>query len=355
MNRRDFLHPRNLYRPAGQILGAVEEIRGLVEEVPDPTRDAVLLHFSRRAMATTFEVILPFDMPEAQLLAGEALDLIDRLEAQLTVYRDDSEVSLLNQRAAREPVAVEVGLFQLLALCQKLTEETGGAFDVAVGGLVKAWGFYRRAGRVPALEELQTVRARIGMRHVQLDPERRGVLFQRPGLEINLGSIGKGYAIDRVLEQLQDHGCDRALIHGGHSSVFALGSEPGSDRGWAVGLLDPEDPEKRLAVLRLQDHGLGTSAATYQHLEYQGRKLPHLLDPRTCWPAEGMRQATVTAPSAALADALATAFFILGVDQARAYCESHPEIGAILVPGGPAPQMVVLGAARREMRAIFQG
>src|SRR5207237_6170693 len=116
---------------------------------------------------------------------------------------------------------------------------------------------------------------------------------------------------------------------GGHSSVYALGSEPGSSRGWTVGVLDPENPDKRLAVLRLHDRGMGTSAATYQHLEYQGRKLPHLLDPRTAWPAEGMLMATVTAPTAARADALATAFFILGVEKARAFCASHPDIGAI--------------------------
>ena len=89
---------------------------------------------------------------------------------------------------------------------------------------------------------------------------------------------------------------------------------------------------------------MGTSAATYQHLEYQGRHLPHLLDPRTAWPAEDMLQATVTAPTAAVADALATAFFVLGVDQTRAYCASHPDIGAILSTKLPAlPSPVILG------------
>jgi len=138
-------------------------------------------------------------------------------------------------------------------------------------------------------------------------------------------------------------------VHGGHSSVYALGSEPGSKRGWSVGLLDPENGQKRLAVLRLRDRGMGTSAATFQNLEYQGRKLPHLLDPRTGWPAEGMQQATVTAPSAALADALATAFFILGVEKTRDYCRNHPEIGAILLPNTPERKLVVLGRALDEV------
>jgi thiamine biosynthesis lipoprotein len=348
MNRRDFLQPRNLLRPAGQIVGALEEVRALVEETPQ--EDAVLLRFARRAMATTFEIIIPFGTPSAQDIAEESLGLIDRLEAQLTVYRDDSEVSRLNQHANQGPVAVQAGLFELLALCRLLTDETGGAFDISVGALIKAWGFYRRAGRVPSPEELQGVRAKIGMRHVHLDPEAQTASFLRPGVELNFGSIGKGYALDVVGSRMRESwGLTSALVHGGHSSVYALGSEPGSARGWSVGLLDPEKPAKRLAVLRLLDRGMGTSAATYQHLEYQGRKLPHLLDPRTCWPAEGMLMASVTAPSAARADALATAFFILGVDKARYYCDAHPEIGAILVPHTPQRQIIVLGRAQEEI------
>src|SRR5438874_328391 len=108
MNRRDFMRPQNLLRPAGQILGALDEVRTLVDETPaEEGQDAVLLRFSRRAMATTFEVILPFGAPGAQQFAEASLDLIDRLEAQLTVYREDSEVSRLNQNAARQPTLVE--------------------------------------------------------------------------------------------------------------------------------------------------------------------------------------------------------------------------------------------------------
>ena len=349
MNRRDFLHPRNLFRPAGEVLGALEEVRALVEETPDQAKEAVLLRFGRRAMATTFEVIVPFGSPAAQELANASLDLIDDLEAQLTVYRDDSEVSRLNQHAFQQPLPVESGLFGLLTLAQQLSDATGGAFDITVGALIKAWGFYRRAGRVPSPDEIQSVRRKIGSRYLSLDEKEQTASFLRQGLEINLGSIGKGYALDCVVTELRRCSVPATLVHAGHSSVFALGSEPGSTRGWTVGLLDPEDTQKRLAILRLHERGLGTSAATYQHLEYQGRKLPHLLDPRTCWPAEGMLMASVTAPTAALADALATAFFILGVDKARAYCEAHPEIGALLLPAGAERKLVVLGTAREEI------
>ncbi len=350
MNRRDFLHPRTLLGPASQLLGALDEARDLIDEVPTEEPDAVLLRFARRAMATTFEIILPFGSPDAQTAAEASLDLIDALEAQLTVFRDGSEVSRLNRNAGCGSLVLEAGLFRLLALSQRLSEETGGAFDVTVGALVKAWGFYRRAGRVPSPPELQAVRSKIGMRHLRLEPEGNQASLLRPGVEINLGSIGKGYALDCVINHLQTKfkSAD-ALVHGGFSSVYALGSEPGSTHGWTVGLLDPEDSTTRLAVLRLQDRGMGTSAATFQHLEYQGRKLPHILDPRTCWPAEGMLQATVTAPTAALADALATAFFILGVDKTRTYCTEHPDIGAVLLPNTPERRFIVLGRALREV------
>src|SRR5437763_159644 len=169
MNRRDFLDPR---RMAGTATPQA------AEEAP------VQLRFARRAMATTFEVILPFGTPDAHLLAIEALDEIDRLEAQLSVFRDTSEVSRLNARAARHPVPVERGLFELLARAKQLHEETGGAFDVAVGALIKTWGFHRRQGRVPSEAERAAVRTRIGMQHVRLDPERLTVAFERQGLAI---------------------------------------------------------------------------------------------------------------------------------------------------------------------------
>src|SRR5205823_39330 len=122
---------------------------------------------------TTFEVLLPFGTPQALAAAEDALDEIDRLEAQLTVYRESSEVSHLNREAAAGPVVVEDRLFGLLARCEQLTQATEGAFDVSVGALIKSWGFFRRQGRVPSEEERAEVLARCGMTHVRLDPEQR--------------------------------------------------------------------------------------------------------------------------------------------------------------------------------------
>ncbi len=343
MNRRDFLHPAQLANTTGQVLGLLSELQS--GKSPSLNEEFAFLRFSRRAMATTFEVVLPFGTVDATEAAETALDEIERVEVQLTVYREESEVSRLNKRAASEPVPVSDNLFQLLTECANLTDETEGAFDVSTGAMIKAWGFYRRASRVPTENERAEAARRVGMKKVVMDSKRRTVHFLQPRLEITFGSIGKGYALDRAANLLHKRGLATGLLHGGHSSVYAIGGGPDQEWGWPVGIRHPWKPNQRLGVVRLRDRALGTSASTFQHLEHEGRKLGHILDPRTGWPAELLASASVLAPTAAQADALATAFFILGVDKARLYCENHPEIGAVLLPAGESASPVVLGPA----------
>jgi thiamine biosynthesis lipoprotein len=338
MHRRAFLHPNQLARSVGQVAAL---LHGDDANECTPPAEIALCRFARAAMATQFEVILPFGTPGAMELAEQALDRIDRLEDQMTVFREHSEISWLNRLAADGPVTLEEGLYDLLARAAQITRETEGAFDIATGALTKAWGFYRRQGQVPSAEERAAVLERVGMRHVELDDQRRSVRYLRRGLEINLGSIGKGYALDRAGDLLRREGVSVGLIHGGQSSILALGRDPTDRRGWAVGVRHPWQPEQRLAVLRLRDQALGTSAATFQHLEYNGRKLGHILDPRSGWPAEGIANATAVAPTAAQADALATAFFILGVDKTQAYCQAHPEVGALLLPANDSAPVAI--------------
>jgi thiamine biosynthesis lipoprotein len=227
-----------------------------------------------------------------------------------------------------------------------VTAESEGAFDVTAGAIIKAWGFFRGPRRVPSDAERAAALERVGMRHVVLDPETRSVRYLCPGLEINLGSIGKGYALDRAAAVVRGRGnLPGALLHGGHSSVYAIGTEPGDERGWAVGIGHPWDAGRRVALLRLRDRALGTSAATHRHLEHEGRKLGHVLDPRTGWPAEGIALASAVAPTAAEADALATAFYVRGADWTRAYCGAHPDVGAVLLPEGESAPLLV-GLAR---------
>ncbi|MBX9625208.1 MAG: FAD:protein FMN transferase, partial [Gemmataceae bacterium] len=265
MNRRRFLR-----RPPVPV--GVVALPALADEPLAPTEFA-LVRVSRRAMATRFEIALPYGTPDAVPAAEAALDLIDDLEDQLTVYRDHSEVSRLNAAAAAGPVVVEGRLFGLLEACAGWTRETEGAFDIATGALIKAWGFFQREGRVPAARDRNAAMARTGMRHVILNPESRSVKYRVPGLEINLGAVGKGYALDRAAELLRtDWGVTSALLHGGGSSVYAIGHPPGESRGWPVRLRHPSG-DGSIGTVWLRDRGLGVSAATFQHFEYNGRKL----------------------------------------------------------------------------------
>src|SRR5579871_2727566 len=185
MNRRDFLDPRQLAHTAGQVLGAVEELHARPTSCAEA--EVALLRLAHRAMATTFEVVLPYGTPNALAAGSTTFAEIDRLEQQLTVYRETSEVSRLNRLAARTAVPVEPELFNLLSLAAHIHAETAGGYDVTAGALIKAWGFYRGPRRVPSDEERAAALGRVGMQHVLLDSQRRSVRYLRHGLELNLG------------------------------------------------------------------------------------------------------------------------------------------------------------------------
>jgi thiamine biosynthesis lipoprotein len=269
--------------------------------------------------------------------AEAALDVIDSVEDQLTVFRDSSEVVGLNARAAVEPVPVSESLFRLLETCAAISLGTAGAFDPATGAMTKAWGFYRREGRVPPSAERAAAMHASGMRHVVLDPAARTVKFRRPGLELNFGGIGKGHALDLAAVLLRkEWGIRSALLHGGGSSIYAIGHPPGQPAGWVIDLKHPGDETRTLGSVRLNDEALGTSAATFQFFEHRGKKLGHVLDPRVGWPAEGTAAATVVAPTAAEADAWSTAAFVLGIDGSGPLFLARPRLGAVLLAEGEA-------------------
>jgi thiamine biosynthesis lipoprotein len=289
--------------------------------------EAYWLHVSRTAMACRFEVTLPHTAQASVRAASAALDEVARLEQQLTVFRADSEISRINQQAATRAVPVEPALFELLGLCQELSRLTAGAFDITAGPLSRCWGFLRRQGRIPTPEEIEAARSNVGGEKFRL--EGGAIRFAHSGVELNLGSIGKGYALDRIAGQLRGE-APTALLSGGSSSMRALGrGERG--RGWTVGIRHPRKLQQRMAVLRLRDAALATSGGEEQFFEYEGRRYGHIIDPRTGWPAGGIASATVVASSAAVADALATAFYVGGRALAESHCAAHPGTLAVLL------------------------
>jgi len=292
-------------------------------------------------MACRFEVLLSGEDGRHVPAARQALAEVEKIEAALTVFRDTSPLVDVNRRAAVAPVVVGEELFRLLSLCRELHGRTEGAFDITSTPLSRCWGFLKRRGRVPSGEEIAEALARVGMNGVVLDPGRRTVRFQRPGMELNLGSIGKGHALQRISGLLRKAGVADALLSAGGSSVLAVG---GRDGGWLVDIHSRQVERPRLARLRLRDAALGTSGAGEQFVEVAGKRYGHVLDPRTGLPASAVLSASVIHDDAAVADALATAFLVGGLDLARRYCALHPSTLALLTCADEPQRTHVCGA-----------
>ena len=283
-------------------------------------------------MACRFEVALPEDDARHVDAALEALDEADRLEAALTVFRDTSELSRINREAAAAPANASEELFALLTRCQAFHAGTDGAFDITSTPLSRRWGFLKNEGRQPSLGEIDAAATVVGMHRVRLDSTSRTVSFTVAGMELNLGAIGKGYAVDRMGGMLRRRGVMRALVSAGGSSVLAVGGQGG---GWTIDLTCPQ-LDSRIARVRLRDAALGTSGAGEQYVVTDGERHGHVFDPRTGQPSRGVLSASVVARNAETADALSTAFLVGGVDLARRYCGSHPQTLALITVDGTA-------------------
>ncbi len=288
----------------------------LAGELGDPS---LLTHVSRRAMATDFVAILPAHRADAVEVAFSALEQLDQIEADLTIYRDDSEVARVNRLASSEPVTLSSPTFRLLEKAMEWSRRTDGAFDITAGPLIEAWGFTKRSGRKPTSQEVKAAMQRVGYEKLDVSAADSSVRFAREGMSINLGAIGKGDALDRIASRLRSDGVDDFLLHGGNSSVVASGDQTiNSGLGWAVGLSHPTKPNRRLAGIWLRDMALATSGSGKQFFHHRGRRYGHVIDPRSGYPAGDLSSLTVTMPTAADADACATGLFVLGSDQIRA-------------------------------------
>ena len=295
-------------------------------------------------MACNFSVILNAGTSNQRMEDCSAvLELIGHLEKQMSVYIERSELSLVNRRAGNEAVKVEARLFRLLCQTQTISQSTHRAFDPTSGPLIELWRTCRQQDRIPNQDELETCLQRVGIGHVKLDPLSQSIQFDQSGVKLDLGGIGKGYALDRSADELIGRGLENWLIHGGQSSLLARGQHHDLT-GWPVGIGNPLFTGKRLGTILLRDQAMATSGSNIQYFRHQGKKYGHILDPRTGWPVDSMLSVTVLANSAAQADALSTAFYVMGVEKAKTYCDNEG-IGAVLIPypKGPRLEPVVVG------------
>jgi len=289
---------------------------------------------SRPAMGTTFTIYLySSDRGKATAAFDAAFDEIERIEEALSNYRSTSELSRINRLAASRPVTTDPEVFHFLQTSFDYSRRSDGAFDITVGPLMRAWGFFRAGGHYPSDAELSKARASIGWTKVALDPAHRTVKFLIPGMELDPGGIGKGYAVDQVARVLREASISVALIDAGSSTLYALGAPPGKN-GWRVLVPKPGDRSHSISEVFLRDTSLSTSGSYEKFFRLEGRTYCHIMDPRTGSPVQGMLQTTVIAATGTDSDALSTAMFVMGPIAGRNLLQSMPGTSGIWITEG---------------------
>ena len=297
----------------------------------------------RLSMACVYDIAAYGDASgDVPAVLEKALDEVDRIDRLMSHYLPHSPLSELNRRAADGAVAVDPELFDFIARSLDYSRASDGAFDITVGPLMKAWGFFDGDYRVPTAAELRDTRRRVGYRRVVLDRSRRTIRFDTPGVELDLGGIAKGYAVDRAIAVLERHGITAALVSAGGSTIYGLGHPP--DRpSWEVKVQDPIDPAKVAFSVGLIDRALSMAGRSAKSFEADGTLYSHIMDPRTGRPVQGVLSVAVTSRTGTDGDALDDALMVMGVERGRRYLRQFPDSRAwFWVSGATGARLVRL-------------
>ncbi|MBN2312707.1 MAG: FAD:protein FMN transferase [Sedimentisphaerales bacterium] len=286
--------------------------------------------FSHEAMATIFELmIIHEDERYARQAATAAFDEVDRLERELSRFIENSDIARINNLPVNRSLLLGLDAFECLKVSVQMYHETKGAFDITIGSLLKCWRDEEGNPRTPSEKELNFARLHTGGHLIRLDEREHTIQLAASPVLVDLGGIGKGYAVDRVADLLREWSIETALISGGYSSVLALDAPPGT-KGWPLTLSDPIDRTRILARPHLRAGALGGSGV---------KKGGHIISPRTGRPIEGKRAAWSAAPDAGTADALSTAFMVMDTDEIHRYCSLHPDRRAMVMLMEPDEKM----------------
>jgi thiamine biosynthesis lipoprotein len=288
------------------------------------------------AMGTGFTLYLySQDATTAATTSEEVFDEIDRIEQLLSNYRDTSELSRINRDAAVAPVTTDPEMLSFLSDSEHWSSVSNGAFDITVGRLMKAWGFFRHEGRIPSADELNALRPVTGWRNVVLDPANRTVSFTTPGIELDPGGIGKGFAVDAAVRILRADHVSAALLSAGTSTVYALGAPPHRS-GWRIVIPGPLPSTHTLSTVVLRDTSLSSADCSQKNFTLNGHLYCHIMDPQTLQPVAGRTQVSIVNPSATASDALSNVIFVESPADSLATLERFaPDSRAIIVSSDP--------------------
>ncbi len=328
------MHFQSIRLPdTSQVLAALFIIAGFffLFEAKAQTRYA----FTHRQMGTTFNVLLyAADSVQAREAADAAFRRIDTLNAILSDYRDDSELNALCRTAGSGRwVRVSPDLWRVLRISHRAARKSNGAFDLTVGPVVRLWRRARRQHELPTDAALQAAKTRTGYAYVRYHPFRKAVRLQKPGMQLDPGGIGKGYAVDEALKVLAQNGIKAALVDGGGN--LALGAPPPGTAGWQVQVGAMEGDTSHAVAVTLHHAGVSTSGDRYQYVEIAGKRYSHIVDPATGTGLVNQCTVSVIARNGTEADWLSTAASVLGPAQGLRLVKKVPKASAyILVPSG---------------------
>jgi thiamine biosynthesis lipoprotein len=291
---------------------------------------AATLEESRVAMGTRFDITAVHpDAASGKAAIEAAWAEIERVEELISEWRPSSKVSEINRNAGVAPVAVPKELFRLIRRSLRVSQLTDGAFDITFHSVGRLWNFKSRNAPIPSEEAIREALEDTGFRHVILDEAKGTVFLDRPGTRIGFGGIGQGYGANRAVFVLKEHGVTGGIVNGSGDLVL-FGTQEGGAK-WRVGIGNPLDPGKAFAWIDVTEQAVVTSGDYENFIEKDGKRYGHTIDPRTGWPADGIRSATVVCPDGELADALATGLTVLGLEKGLALINRLEGIEALLV------------------------
>ena len=284
----------------------------------------------RKKMGSGFEITVVAQSERAAWSHIEAAYAeIERLEAMISSWRDDSETSAVNRGAGLAPVRVSKDLLNLVRRSIRVSELTGGAFDITFASFGRLWDFSAETPTLPKNDELEAALKKVGYQKVVVDAAAQTVFLTEPGMRIGFGAIGKGFAANRAIELLRVRGASSGVVNAG-GDLFAFGVRE-SGEPWTVAIADPKQRDETFAYLRVSDQAVVTSGDYESFFTIDGERYAHILDPRTGYPVRGLKSVTVVCPDAELADALATSVFVLGPDRGLALVDRLKNVEALLV------------------------
>jgi len=283
-----------------------------------------------KLMGSRFDItVVADDSVMADHYINLAIDEITRIENLISSWDSTSQTSEINRNAGIKPVKVDFELFQLIGRALAISRLTDGAFDISYASMDKIWKFDGSMTSMPSDKEIETSVAKVGFQNIVLNMADTTVYLKLPGMKIGFGAIGKGYAADKAKELLMAEGVVAGIINAS-GDMNTWGRQP-NDNEWKVAITNPLNKKKVFALLPITNGAVVTSGDYEKYVTFGGKRYSHIIDPRTGMPATGIISATVFAPKAELADALATSVFVMGIQTGIDRINQMPKIECVII------------------------